>query len=72
MEKKIIDLIKMGFELDKFYAIHFWSHGSNYTQIQGHLKDNEISEYVKLGFEFKFENGMYTASKNNITIVLTK
>lgn len=72
MEKKIIDLIKMGFDLDKFYAIHFWGSGSDGTQIQGRIEDNDISEYVKLGFEFKFENDMYISSKNNIRIVLTK
>ena len=72
MEKKIIDLIKMGFNLDKFYAIHFWSHGLDSTQIQGRLEENNISDYVKLGFEFKFENDMYIATKNDIKIVLTK
>lgn len=72
MEQKLIELIKMGFDLDKFYAIHFWSHGLDSTQIQGRIEDNEISEYVKLGFEFKFENDMYIAQKNNIKIVLTK
>ena len=72
MEKKIIDLIKMGLDLDKFYSIQFWNSGITDIQIQGWLDNNDIADYVKLGFEFKFENNMYSASKDNIRIVLTK
>lgn len=72
MEKKIIDLIKMGFDLDKFYAIHFWERGDFDVQLQGRLEENDITQYIGLGFEFKLDSDMYTAQKNKVRIVLTK
>ena len=65
MEKKIIDLIKMGFELDDFYSISFNSAG---IYLQGSISDEKIVKYMKKGFVFDFRTDRYIYESKDLNI----
>lgn len=66
MEKKIIDLIKLNFELDDFYSI---SIRNSQITLQGNIVDENIIKYTKKGFVFDFQNDRYIANNNGIEII---
>ena len=65
MEKKIIDLIKMGFDLDDFYSISFYASG---IHLQGSISDELIVKYMKKGFVFDFRSDRYIYESKNLNI----
>lgn len=66
MEKKLIDLIKMNFDLDDFYSIEI----NRYViALQGPVSDELLAKYIKKGYVFNFYENRYRAQLDNIIIV---
>ena len=66
MEKKIIDLIKLNFDLDDFYSI---SIRNSQITLQGNVVDENIIKYTKKGYVFDFQNDRYIANNKGIEII---
>lgn len=66
MENKIIELIKLNFDLDDFYSI---SIRKNQISLQGNIVDQNIIKYTKKGYVFDFKNDRYIANNNGIEII---
>jgi hypothetical protein len=73
MEKKLIELLKLNYDLDDFYAITINPdyHDTQIT-LQGHNTPEKLLKYTQLGYSFKPDNFGLTASINKTTINLTK
>ena len=68
MEKQLITLLKLGFDLDDFYVITIWDHE---IKLQGRLNNDTLAKYIKLGYEFKSSEMGFTSLKNNLEIIFT-
>ena len=69
MENQLIKLLKLGLDLDDFFAITIYKDES---RLIGFNKDDKLTKYIKLGYEFKLTpNNHLEANKNNIVITLT-
>lgn len=68
MEQKLIDLIKMGFNLDDFYSI---SINTRAISLQGNISDENIVKYMKKGyvFDFRTDRYIYESKDLNITFI---
>jgi hypothetical protein len=69
MENQLIKLLKQGLDLDDFFAITIYKDES---RLIGFNKDEKLTKYSKLGYEFKLTPSNHLeGNKNNIIIVLT-
>ena len=72
MEKTLIGLLKLNFDLDDFYNISINPdyHTENVT-LQGLPNSEKLLKYTKLGFVFiSGDNGRLVATKDKIRIIL--
>lgn len=71
MEKTLINLLKLNFNLDDFYAItinpDFYPES---VTLQGHSNPEVLSKYTKLGYSFVSNDNGFTATKDRIKINL--
>jgi len=70
MEQKIINLIKLNYNLDDFFAITFYEKAE--TNLHGWYSDEKYAKYSQMGYDLKLNNLHFTGTKNNITVTLTK
>ena len=72
MEKTIIDLIKLNFDLDDFYSITIHpNHYEETTLLQGNPCSEKLLKYTKLGFVFTSgDNDRLIAIKDKVRITL--
>ncbi len=72
MEKTIIKLLKLNFDLDDFYSITI--NPEFYPEeiiLQGHNSPESLLKYTKLGFSFIVgDNNRFVATKDKIRITL--
>jgi hypothetical protein len=69
METNLIQLLKLGLDLDDFFAITIYKED---VRLLGFNKDEKLVKYSKLGYEFKLTPSNHLeANKNNIVITLT-
>ena len=72
MEKTIIRLLKMDFNLDDFYAITFNpEHYPEEITLQGTCTPDKLLKYTQLGYSFENVSIGFTCTKEKIKINLT-
>ncbi len=72
MEKTIIELLKLNFDLDDFYNITIYpNYHAEEVILQGKPSPEKLLKYTKLGFAFtNGDNDRLIATKNKIRITL--
>ena len=70
MEQKIINLIKLNYNLDDFFAITVYDKME--TNLHGYYTDEKYAKYSQMGYDLKLDNLHFTGTKDNITITLSK
>ena len=69
METQLIQLLKLGLDLDDFFAISVYKEE---VRLLGFNEADRLVKYSKLGYEFKLTgNNHLEANKNNFIITLT-
>jgi hypothetical protein len=70
MEKTIIRLLKLNFDLDDFYNISINPdyHAENIT-LQGHPSSEKLLKYTNLGYAFTKGENRLVATKDKIRII---
>jgi hypothetical protein len=72
MEKALIRLLKLGYDLDDFYVITINpEHYPEEITLQGHNTPEKLLKYTQLGYSFKVVGIGFQAEKNKIKINLT-
>ena len=72
MEKALIGLLKLNFDLDDFYNISiFPDYHTENVVLQGQPSSEKLLKYTKLGFVFiSGDNDRLVATKDKIRIIL--
>jgi hypothetical protein len=69
METQLIQLLKLGLDLDDFFAITIYKED---VRLLGFNEADKLVKYSKLGYEFKLTlSNHLEANKNKIVITLT-
>jgi hypothetical protein len=72
MEQKLIELLKLNYNLDDFYSITINpDYHDRQITLQGHNTPEKLLKYTQLGYSFGNYHIGFTASNNKITINLT-
>ena len=72
MEKTLIRLLKLGYDLNDFYVITINpAHYAEEITLQGHNTPEKLLKYTQLGYSFKVVSIGFQAENNKIKINLT-
>ena len=72
MEQKLIELLKLNYDLDDFYSITINpDYHDRQITLQGNSTPEKLLKYTQLGYSFGTYHIGFTASNNKITINLT-